>query len=969
MLLCTAFATAVFFTSAGAAVDVPGLQALIQRLKNDPRGPYAAIRWYCPDGAVLPADRRCSAPGGIQHAALKPQVAVLGEKDGIFLGQILAGADFEGFLDRGRYFGRLKQYLIQGYLQGVDDGWILRKARYYRGAVQHEDESAWARDFVAYCLAEPGFSESQYYLLRQAAALLPLGGDSHRWQTIRAESALLADHYPAFGDLRVKLHGRPDPQDVARLKAFKTGHAARMPTDDAALLERLIQDLEAVYGRDQRQVLASYLKRIPRNFTSRNLLQQLLASDGERQEPGGFGPAGWGLLADLLLQLRRDLATRPQPAAAMAMLTLSIEAETVLFQETVARPAQRLDDLLVRMAILAKGCAGTGLLELWEWREASERLVVRPSSDQVDLRDLQALADEGRRSVQWGTAMVRAVFGPGVDLFASFEPLAAGFIDDRVRASLLLPLGRAVGRLQGLCADLEGSGHRLPVPVVAGGVQGLNPGFALGELRVVDRPLPGEVYSDRKIYVLRQAPADLKPVAGIATVSEGNLVSHVQLLARNLAIPNAVVSDQVFQALAPLNGRMIFYAVSPGGTVVMKPAEEMNAREKALVEQRVRKTDRVSVPVDRLDLDQDGPLALGSVGASDSGRLCGPKAANLGQLKRVFPEYVGEGVVIPFGVFRRHMDQTMPGRGDSYWQYLRQTFAETQEAAGNPSDPIRDEALILERLGVLRSAIGRMPLLPEFESRLRERFDTLLGRPLGELPVFVRSDTNMEDLKDFTGAGLNLTVFNVRDADRIVQAIRDVWASPYTERSFGWRQKFLKNPENVFPSILILPTVAVEKSGVMITAGVTGRNPTDITVAFSRGPGGAVEGQMAETYLIHEDGGHRLIAPAREPRYHVLPPTGGVSEAFASFEQPILNAGEIEQLHRLATIIRERMSGRQGIGSRGPFDVELGFFQGGIRLFQARPYVENKKAAASDYLNSLDPPPVQGRAVPLGMPL
>jgi len=79
----------------------------------------------------------------------------------------------------------------------------------------------------------------------------------------------------------------------------------------------------------------------------------------------------------------------------------------------------------------------------------------------------------------------------------------------------------------------------------------------------------------------------------------------------------------------------------------------------------------------------------------------------------------------------------------------------------------------------------------------------------------------MEDLKYFTGPGLNLTLFNVVDKAKVIQGIKDVWASPYTERSFKWRQKYLLNPENVFPSILIIPSVDVDYSGVLITKGIT----------------------------------------------------------------------------------------------------------------------------------------------------
>ncbi|RAM00226.1 hypothetical protein DO021_20265 [Desulfobacter hydrogenophilus] len=39
-----------------------------------------------------------------------------------------------------------------------------------------------------------------------------------------------------------------------------------------------------------------------------------------------------------------------------------------------------------------------------------------------------------------------------------------------------------------------------------------------------------------------------------------------------------------------------------------------------------------------------------------------------------------------------------------------------------------------------------------------------------------------------------------------------MWASAYSERSYLWRQKYLSNPANVFPSILLLPSVDVQRS-------------------------------------------------------------------------------------------------------------------------------------------------------------
>ena len=463
------------------------------------------------------------------------------------------------------------------------------------------------------------------------------------------------------------------------------------------------------------------------------------------------------------------------------------------------------------------------------------------------------------------------------------------------------------------------------------------------------------VYDSNKIYVLPQAPADLEPVAGILTVSEGNPVSHVQLLARNLGIPNAVISQQNLRDLIPYSGQKVFYAVSRRGVVVMKPAPEMTAQERALVGARKGGEEKIEVPTGKVDLGQVDPISLKRVRASDSGHICGPKAANLGQLKSLFSGQVMDGLVLPFGVFRQHLDQTIPGKDLSYWRLLQDTFnqASMDREMGKSEEEIEKE--ILQGLLQLRESIKKIAFHPDFVKKLLDAFLGEFGVDMGRLPVFIRSDTNMEDLKDFTGAGLNLTVFNVLEEDRIFQAIRDVWASPFTERSYRWRQKYLLNPENVYPSILILPSVNVDKSGVMITAGVLTSDPEETTIAFSRGVGGAVEGQITESYLLRKDGHPVLLSPSRETRHMTLPATGGVNKVKTYLDRSILNQVELKQLFDLSGDIKRKLPGTPGIETSGPFDVELGFKDGVIWLFQARPFVENKAARSSEYLRGLDP--------------
>ena len=371
---------------------------------------------------------------------------------------------------------------------------------------------------------------------------------------------------------------------------------------------------------------------------------------------------------------------------------------------------------------------------------------------------------------------------------------------------------------------------------------------------------------------------------------------------------------------------------------------------------QVRAEERVRVPTDRLDLSVAEVVPLDSIRAVDSGRIVGPKAANLGQLAAMFPDRVSRAVVVPFGVFRRHMSQPMLDTGGSYSDYLQETFVRADTALRAGTDVAAVDEATLKRLAVLQAAIRTMPLLPGFIDDLRAKFLRTFGVPFGQFPVFVRSDTNMEDLKEFTGAGLNLTVPNVRSADKLVQSIRDVWASPYAERSYRWRQRFLLNPEHVYPSILLQESINAEKSGVLITTGIFSAAPNDLTVAFSRGVGGAVSGQSSESFLLREDGRDLLLAPAREPASTVLPTDGGVLRSSVAFERPILTVDDRAQIRGIARDMRARLPGTPGIESAGPYDVELGFLDGKLWLFQVRPFVENKRAQSSVYLRALDKP-------------
>jgi hypothetical protein len=936
----------------------PQIRELITQFKKDERGPYQAIRWFCPDGTVIPPKERCPMPGGIQHALARDVVAQLARDNQIYLGQILAGSDPEVFLDRANLNMRLKQYQLEKFLFYADDGWILRRARYYRGAIQAEDEEAWGRLFMENLAADDEFIQKNYFLLLQAAKDIPHAANEDHWQKIRAVSKTLSDSIPAFMDLRIKLHGQPARSDLLAVTKFREKNQKNMKPEWIASMLELEAELQLAYRETGFSSLEKYTRLLGKKSIFTEPIKELIncaANDTLNR---------YQLTSNLLWKIRAEFTSVSSPRSRLRLLDLANDLEDILFRNLRPYQARTINELLTKNYIFAQAVAACGFLEIWEW-EYVKPFLLPPQTEEITLERFMRQGEYIRRMVEWGSSTVRANYFPVQNLFTAFEPLAVGFIDDRIRSSVLLPLGETAAQIGRIAARESGIRNRIMDTAESGDVRGVNPGFAVGELVVVTGNSEKVDLRADKIYFLAQPPADMKPVAGIATVSEGNLVSHVQLLARNLGIPNANVSDEIVRSVQKYSGQKVFYAVSPRGRVVLIPATEMSAAEKAMVEVKQRTEERIRVPTQKLDLKNTSLPGLRKIRAADSGKLCGPKAANLGQLKSLFPDKVVEGFVVPFGVFREHMDQEMSKSGMSYWQFLSNTFQIAQDKLSSGVNSNEVDNFVLEKLATLREAIKSIPLSEEFSSEFAKKFREELGKSLGEVPVFIRSDTNMEDLKDFTGAGLNLTVFNVRDKEKIFQAIRDVWASPFTERSYRWRQRFLLNPENVYPSILVIPGVNVEKSGVMITANIVTGDTEQNTVAFSRGAGGAVEGQVAETYLLKADGSAQLLSPAREKLFTVLPQTGGTAKEEAWFDQPVLSTADLQALADMAGLIRQRLPGTPGISGNGPFDVELGFRDGRIWLFQIRPYVENKRARSSDYLRSLDKKLPAGKAVNL----
>ncbi len=913
----------------------------IASMKQSDRGPFSRIRWFCADGAVLPPEPGACRDhgGGRQHGEYSDHTKTLRE-NGYLIANVLSALSPRQML--AGEANHLKWILLERYLFEADDGWILRKARRYRGALQIEGEAGSAKALLEHMLDDSRYRTTHFLLLREAARLLPLYNGTGALDKARTLSSTIAGIDPGFAQLRNKIHSFPEPDDAETVRRYASG------VDNAEQQQRL-------------QDLVDALEQTFRRSEPVPALRQLAAAQS------GAGTTGkWDSLID-------DWTTAATPERRLAvsgrlLSTLRDSLDTLTIRQRLI--ALELG-LAVEHAAFAEGIellsnSGTQSRE-WHLRRLRDNLQVlygmgfltgRERDMQLgrlaDLEDRPALVDYRdaldylSRIPAWADARLDFYFRHPLRQFAGIEPRVPGFIPNRLRGSPLLLHGRLLETLMADANQLAGIRHELFGKTVALGLRSLNPGMARGSLELLSEYTKGTIRRDKPVVLAAETIADLPLVAGILTAREGNSLSHVQLLARNLGLPNIVVAAELLPEIEEQLGERVVLLSSPGGIVRL---HRDAPRWDPVFDQATERAVTISPDPDKLRLGSTDFVSLADLRAVDAGRIVGPKAANLGELNAHFPDRVSPALALPFGIFRELLQAPYSPGGPSLFEWMRRNYRHFETM----SDPDSRQREITAFLAEVRQRIRNLELDASFRQRLKDRMRAVFGAD-GSYGVFVRSDTNIEDLAGFTGAGLNRTVPNVVGFEQIVDAIKAVWASPFSERAFGWRQSLMEQPEHVYVSVLLHKTVPADKSGVMITADITNNRPGTFSIAVNEGPGGGVEGQAAESLTVNtETGKIRLLASAAEPLKWILPEEGGMQQAPASGAERVLSKNEIEQLvsfgHALSKNHPELLDAEN---RTAPADIEFAFADGHLYLIQMRPFLQSKRAQRNHILGELD---------------
>jgi len=184
-----------------------------------------------------------------------------------------------------------------------------------------------------------------------------------------------------------------------------------------------------------------------------------------------------------------------------------------------------------------------------------------------------------------------------------------------------------------------------------------------------------------------------------------------------------------------------------------------------------------------------------------------------------------------------------------------------------------------------------------------------------------------------------------------------VWASPFQFRSFSWRQTLIDDPVWVLSSVVILESVPSEKSGVLVTADATTGEFGKMLVATSEGVGGAVDGTSAETLLWSPEG-VEVITLFKSPWRNALDAHGGSRVVPSTGSDTVLQPDELKQLIDAGQQITKKFTPvLNTAGKPKPWDIEFGFTNGKLWLFQCRPFLGNDDLKNVPALAALDTPP------------
>ena len=306
-------------------------------------------------------------------------------------------------------------------------------------------------------------------------------------------------------------------------------------------------------------------------------------------------------------------------------------------------------------------------------------------------------------------------------------------------------------------------------------------------------------------------------------------------------------------------------------------------------------------------------ISLEQIGMEDRERV-GGKAFALAKMAENGMR-VGEALCVTVDAYQLHLAVT--GLGPRILMELnRKDFAEVRW------EEMWDVALRIRNLFIKT----------DIPADLRGLLSKAVGPELSDEPLVVRSSAPGEDSFHASFAGLHESYVNVRGVDSILEHVKLVWASLWSDRALLYRQELGLDVEKSSMAVVIQPLIVGERSGVVF--GVDPNDPNQAVIESVYGLNqGLVDGSIEpDRWLLDRNSGAMLShEPARREQAVVTAPEATRLKRLSPDQQarPPLSETEVQRVFDLA-LQAEALFG-------SPQDVEWTFVGDQLYVLQSRP--------------------------------
>lgn len=277
---------------------------------------------------------------------------------------------------------------------------------------------------------------------------------------------------------------------------------------------------------------------------------------------------------------------------------------------------------------------------------------------------------------------------------------------------------------------------------------------------------------------------------------------------------------------------------------------------------------------------------------------------------------------------------------EAYSEYVVSTGLRDQihmEIYRKPFEEMRWEEVWDTALRI-RNMFVKTPLPPALQKKLR---DPLASR-FSDRPVSVRSSAPGEDSSRTSFAGLHESFVNIRGIESILEHVRLVWASLWSDRALLYRQELGLDVEKSTMAVVVQEMVFGERSGVVFGMSPANGEQSAVEAIYGLNQG-LVDGTVEPDRWILDRGNGEILShhPPRREKILVPGPQGVRLEILAPElqESAPLRDREVKEVYGLV------MKAESVFGS--PQDVEWTYRKEVLHALQARP-ITTRTSSAED---------------------